>query len=260
MRNEPLMTLLSFLVLLCVHGSLLVEQWGPDSLRVRLGPGDVPPKDLPSALLSEPPTPHLRYPASSTAFENGNLRMDLVGSTHQFTRVSDGKVLLSLDSASFLPPLPFHSLPAAAFNFSLGSSEVFGLGQQRQACYAEGGAQTPPLGRVFTPGTASTLSLARGEGGAANTLPWLLGATVGRGAEWGLWVNVPAMGEVALDARLPTARTVNFSLAAVFQLDYLVTTTPAGEAAPPPPPPPSSPYFKTMCPGLASPRLSHPGP
>lgn len=38
--------------------------------------------------------------------------------------------------------------------------------------------------------------LARGEGGAANTLPWLVGATVKKGAEFGFWLNVPVRGTV----------------------------------------------------------------
>ena len=217
--------LLALLFVSGVSGGLLVQPWGRDSLRVRLAPGGAPPVELPSALL---PAPWPPLPPGPT-YASGNLLLRVEGASYVFSRASDGKQLLSLAAPTFGPPLPLHSLPSLAANFSLGAAEVFGLGQQRQACYPEGGAQAAPLGRVFAPGAAYTFSLARGEGGAANTLPWLLGATVGAGADWGLWLNVPGMGEATFDAT-GAARTAAFALPAAAQLDFVVTTTPAGGA------------------------------
>ena len=111
-------------------------------------------------------------------------------------------------------------------SFHVGAADLFGLGQHRQACYESGGSQTPLLGRVFpaSPG-AVHFDLARGEGGASNTLPWLMGVTAGQ-ADFGIWMNNPAMGTVDFDSGQPNNRTMRWSFAAVRQLDYLVTTTP----------------------------------
>ena len=113
----------------------------------------------------------------------------------------------------------------------MGGAEVFGLGQFREACYPQGGLQTPALGRVFAPGEVYGIDLSRGEGGAANSLPWLMGATVGAGADFGVWLNVPSMGAVSFDARDAANRSVTWSLAAAAQLDYVVTTTGAASTA-----------------------------
>ena len=163
------------------------------------------------------------------ALQNGNLLFEeLADGRHRLTRVSDGALLVTLEAATFGAPLPLHTLPSLSATFGLGGATVFGLGQFREACYPEGGSQTPPLGRVFAAGALTTLDLARGEGGAANSLPWLAGATVGAGADWGVWLNVPAMGQLALDSRDDANRSATWSLAAAAQLDYVVTTTPAG--------------------------------
>jgi alpha-D-xyloside xylohydrolase len=208
------------------RASVLVEPWGRDSLRVRIAPGSTAPIDIPSALLARPASFAPAF-AEGGSVLSGNLRVDDVGSAQVFTRVSDGKVLLSLESVAWGMPMPMHSLPQVNASFSVGSAEAFGLGQFRQACYSDGGMQTPPLGRVFVPGSAYSLDLSRGEGGAANTLPWLTGAEVGAGAEWGLFMNVPAMGTAVFDATAAANRTVTWNLAAAFQFDFLVTTTPA---------------------------------
>jgi len=219
--------------------ALLVEPWGRDAFRVRLAPGAAAPADLPSALLplSSSAAAAAASAPGSSSYTNGNLRLDVEGAgdaaTHRFSRVSDGAPLLTMLGASFGAPLPLHSLPQAAVAFGVGASTAFGLGQQREACYPEGGAQTRALGgSLFAPGGAYTLDLARGEGGAANSLPWLVGATPGAGASFGLFLNVPAMGQVAFDSLNDTNRTVAWSLAAAAQIDYLVTTVPgAGSSA-----------------------------
>ena len=102
----------------------------------------------------------------------------------------------------------------------------------RQACYPSGGQQAPAVGRVFQPGVMYNMLLARGEGGAANTLPWLIGATLNQGADFGFWLNVPGMGNMTFDARDAGNRSMSFSMAASPQLDYIVTTTPAPAVMP----------------------------
>jgi hypothetical protein len=223
------------------RAALLVEPWGRDSLRVRVAPGAGVPADLPSALLPKPPPQQPFSPGFSvsagggdTNYSNGNLLLTISGARHSFSRASDGQPLLALEALAFLPPMDArHVLPQLSATFAVGASTVFGLGMQRQACYPEGGLQTAPLGRVFAPGAALVFDLARGEGGAANTLPWLMGATPGVGADWGMWLNVPAMGQATFDATADANRTVTWALAAAAQLDYIVTTypAPAAEAA-----------------------------
>ena len=66
-----------------------------------------------------------------------------------------------------------------------------------------------------------------GEGGAANTLPWLLGATIGTGGDWGMWLNMPGTGNVTLNATDDDNRTVTWVINSAAQLDYLVVTHPA---------------------------------
>jgi alpha-D-xyloside xylohydrolase len=215
-------------LLLRSHGAPLIQPWGRDTFRVRLAQGAGTPVELPTALLPAPPGSAPLAPAAS--YSNGNLLLAVDAGAYVFSRVSDGKPLLTLTATTFNTPLPYHTLPSLTVNFTLGGATVFGLGQQRQACYPEGGAQAAPLGHVFAPGAAYTISLARGEGGAANTIPWLLGAVPGAGAVWGLWLNVPAMGGATFDAT-GAARVASFSFAAAAQLDFLVTTTPANGVA-----------------------------
>ena len=117
---------------------------------------------------------------------NGNLQVEtLPGGRRRFTRVSDGLHLLTESSLAFWAPLLSHSLHQLNATFEVGSAELYGLGQHRQACYPTGGAQTPPLLRTFTPGSLVHLDLARGEGGAANTLPWLSSASADAGGATG---------------------------------------------------------------------------
>ena len=218
------------------RAALLVEPWGRDSLRVRVAPGDAAPADIPTALLAAPPpappSAGAAFSRAGSSYSAGNLRLDITaGGAHQFSRVSDGRALVALAGLAFSAPLPFHSLPQAAATFGVGGAELFGLGQFREACYPQGGLQTPALGRVFAPGAVYSIDISRGEGGAANSLPWLMGATVGAGADFGVWLNVPAMGAVSFDARDAANRSVTWSLAAAAQLDYVVTTTGAGAAA-----------------------------
>jgi alpha-D-xyloside xylohydrolase len=204
--------------------------WGRDALRVRVGKSNSTLRELPSALLARD---DVAWGAASPV-ASGNLRLEVrADGAHAWRRVSDGRLLLVLSELRFAAPLALHALPQLVVTFDVGAATVFGLGQQRQACYETGGAQTAPLGRLFVPGAAYTWSLARGEGGAANTLPWLVGASEGDGAEWGLWLNVPAMGKVTFDARSGEGnRSISFELAAAAQLDYVVATTAAPPARP----------------------------
>jgi alpha-D-xyloside xylohydrolase len=201
--------------------------WGRDAVRVRVAAAGGAPRELPSALLAR------RGAAwgAASPVASGDLRLEVrADGVHEWRRLSDGRLLLVLSELRFEAPLALHALPQAVATFRVGNATVFGFGQQRQACYAEGGAQTAPMGRLFEPDAAYTWSLARGEGGAANTLPWMVGASEGEGAEWGLWLNVPAMGSVTFDARAGEGnnRSISFALAAAAQLDYVVATTRTG--------------------------------
>ena len=209
-----------------------VEPYGPDAFRVRVAPAGASIFDgVITALLPLPtagPATAAAAAAAPGSQINGNLRVETgAGGERRFVRVSDGKLLLVEQAVAFGSPLDgSHALPAANISFGVGSAELFGLGQHRQACYEGGGSQTPPLGRVFSPaGSVVHFDLARGEGGASNTLPALQGASIGEGADFVFWSNNPAMGTIDFDSRHPASRSMNWSLAAVHQLDYLVATT-----------------------------------
>ena len=214
--------------------AVLIEPYGAHSFRVRVAaPGGSVRDDTTTALLSSGPDagPPAAAPTAaasargSTQQVNGNLQVEtLPGGGRRFTRVSDGLHLLTESSLAFWAPLPSHSLHQLNATFEVGSAELYGLGQHRQACYPTGGAQTPPLLRTFTPGSLVHLDLARGEGGAANTLPWLTSASADAGgATFGFWLNNPAMGGVDFDAT-DDNRTMHWQLAAAAQLDYIITT------------------------------------
>ena len=212
-----------------------IEPYGAHSFRVRVAaPGDSVRDDTITALLPGAPPDAPAAPTAAAAARgstqqqvNGNLQVEtLPGGGRRFTRVSDGLHLLTESSLAFWAPLPSHSLHQLNATFEVGSAELYGLGQHRQACYPTGGAQTPPLLRTFTPGSLVHLDLARGEGGAANTLPWLTSASADAGgATFGFWLNNPAMGGVDFDATDDRNRTMHWQLAAAAQLDYIVTTT-----------------------------------
>jgi alpha-D-xyloside xylohydrolase len=158
---------------------------------------------------------------------NGNVQVEtLPDGGRRFSRVSDGHHLLTESAHAFGPPLPSHTLHQLNATFAVGSAELFGLGQHRQACYPSGGSQTPPLLHTFSAGSLVHIDLARGEGGAANTLPWLTSASLDSGgATFGFWLNNPAMGAVDFDATENSNRTMHWQLAAAAQLDYIITTT-----------------------------------
>eukprot|EP01051_Picozoa_sp_SAG22_P017788 SAG22_NODE_2829_length_2173_cov_0.982160_2_plen_272_part_00 len=211
---------------------VLISPWGPDSFRVRVAPatGKVSlAGDEHTALLpgGPPAGPDAAAAGGGTSQTNGNLRVELADDGRRvFSRVSDGKTLLTETLVAFGPPMdPAHILPTVNCSFAVGGAELYGLGQQRQACYKEGGFQTHEKLRVFVPAATTHLDLARGEGGAANTLPWLTAASHETGgADFGFWLNNPAMGSVDFDARAAGNRTMTWQLAAAPQLDYIVTT------------------------------------
>lgn len=216
----------------CVHGAVRVVPWGRNSFRVRISPPGVEVSDSTlTALLPNPTLGLSQSMAGTTALNqtNGNLRVEPTATGgRQFVRVSDGAVLLVERVVSYSHPLANQARPQLAAEFGVGSAELYGFGQQRQACYAPGGVQTQPLLRLFVPGAAVNWTLARGEGGAANTLPWLTAASPSdRGAQFGFWLNTPAMGTVLFNATSAEDRSVRWALAAAAQLDYLVTTASA---------------------------------
>jgi alpha-D-xyloside xylohydrolase len=208
--------------------AVLVEPYGQDSFRVRVAPpGHSVTDDTMTALQPSGPS----EPAAASFGDpqtNGNLRVETIDGQRQFTRVSDGLLLLVEQGPEFGLPLPAHHYPQLNTSFSVGAAELYGLGQHRQACYDSGGSQTPPMLHAFAAGSVVHIDLARGEGGAANALPWLMGAThAAGGALFGFWLNNPAMGSVDFDARDNANRTMHWQLAAAQQLDYIVATAPA---------------------------------
>lgn len=215
------------------HGSaveVLVEPYSANSFRVRVAPpGSTISDSTITALLPDTE----RYDAKRADVVvghgatqiNGNLMVETVGSQRIFSRVSDGKLLLAETLTAFGEPMAAHALPRLNATFSVGAAELYGLGQHRQACYKTGGFQTPPLLRTFTPGSLVQVDLARGEGGASNTLPWLTSASHrSGGADFGFWLNNPAMGHVVFNATDVSNRTMAWQLGAAAQLDYFVTT------------------------------------
>jgi hypothetical protein len=166
-----------------------IEPYGAHSFRIRVAaPGGAVRDDTLTALLPGGPDPPLAQAAGATPAaaapgstqSNGNLQVEtLPDGGRRFTRVSDGRHLLTERAYAFWAPLPSHELHQLNATFDVGSAELFGLGQHRQACYPTGGSQTPPLLHTFTAGSLVHIDLARGEGGASNTLPWLTSASPG---------------------------------------------------------------------------------
>jgi alpha-D-xyloside xylohydrolase len=227
-----MMVLAAALAAVETHGAVvLVEPYGENAFRVRVAPpGGATSDDTITALLPVAVEPALQAQGEDQAAAalatqtNGNLKVETIDGQRVFSRVSDGKLLVTESSVVFGAPMASHALPQLNVSWSVGSAELYGLGQHRQACYESGGFQTPPLLRTFTPGDTVQVDLARGEGGASNTLPWLTG-----GAEFGFWLNNPAMGHVVFDATDDANRTMAWQLGAAVQLDYLITT-PSAEA------------------------------
>lgn len=143
-------------------GGVEVTPWGDDSLRVIVGrDGTSVSPQLSPVLPRDDAKP---VPCASGGLTNDNLRVECSASGRVFYRVSDGAVLIE-ESVTFDPL--HHSIEHSATSSSwppptapsgvtvtmrVGSSEVYGLGQQRATCYPEGGRQTQPLARAFAPG------------------------------------------------------------------------------------------------------------
>lgn len=145
-------------------GGVEVTPWGDDSVRVMV-PRDgasVSPQ-LSPVLPRDDATP---VPCAGGGVTNGNLRVQCSASGRVFHRVSDGAVLFeesvvfdplhhdhhtarSTTSSTWPPPT---APSGVTVTMRVGSAEVYGLGQQRATCYPEGGRQTQPLARAFTPG------------------------------------------------------------------------------------------------------------
>jgi alpha-glucosidase (family GH31 glycosyl hydrolase) len=163
---------------------------------------------------------------------SGNIKVEANGTALRFIRVSDGRVLLSQTSIGFGPPIDVdHEFGQVSVSLDVASYDLYGLGMQRQTCYPAGGRQTPPLGKVFAPGKVLSFELAAGEGGAANTLPWVTGTTPGKAAEFGFWLNNPSMGNVSFDATVSGKRSMVWNLAAAAHLDYIITAPSAAAIA-----------------------------
>ncbi len=244
MALASLLLLLLLLLLAAVetHGAaLLIEPYGNNAFRVRVAPpGGATSDDTITALLpaAKPARRRLQQAQSEdqaaalATQTNGNLKVETIDGQRVFSRVSDGKLLVTESSVVFGAPMASHFLPQLNATFTVGSAELYGLGQHRQACYESGGFQTPPLLRTFTLDDTVQVDLARGEGGASNTLPWLTAAShSGGGAEFGFWLNNPAMGHVVFDATDDANRTMAWQLGAAVQLDYLITTPSAQSLA-----------------------------
>lgn len=206
--------------------------WGDNAVRVQVArPGHTVVDGVLSPLLPRPQAASMS--CADGPITHGNLRVECSsdGATRRAYRVSDGALLL-VELTDFVATAEQGQVePPLKVVFGCGASEVYGLGQQRQTCYPEGGRQAPSQGKAFAPGEVLTYTLAAGEGGAANTLPWLYGATVGVGADWGLWVNLPSTGNLTLDATVSDERSVAFFFDAAVQLDYVVTTHSAASRA-----------------------------
>ena len=208
------------------NGAVLVEPWGEGTLRVRMSLTAAPvDTTLPTSLLPRPP-PAARSPGTDGAeVTSGNLEAttDAATGLRQFTRISDRKSLLREVSVTAFAPTTTTITAGGGgggeggivFRATIAADHLYGLGMQRQTCYAEGGLQTPALGLVLpapsagdpNPTVSAAFNLAAGEGGAANTLPWLMAASPGAGATAGFFLNVPAMGNVTFRYAAATAAT-----------------------------------------------------
>jgi len=159
-----------------------VASFGANALRVTVPRAGAEVSEQPSPLLPRTDASPTSCAAGSSA-TNGNLRVECSASGRTFRRVLDNAALLQ-ESVSFAsPPLQHNKVdalhvparntahhhrhtnsewappdapPAVTVTVSVGSAEVFGLGQQRATCYPEGGRQTNPLSRAFVPGQVTT--------------------------------------------------------------------------------------------------------
>ena len=77
-------------------GNVVVEPWGADSFRIRIAPpGSSISEHTLTALLPKPATAQNMWShPDGSSVTNGNLRVETLGSTRRFVRVSDDKLLL----------------------------------------------------------------------------------------------------------------------------------------------------------------------
>jgi alpha-D-xyloside xylohydrolase len=196
------------------YGTLHLEPWGEDGIRVRMAPTGVAIVSAPvQALLPSPPPNQsqgstVQGTAALPGLVNGNIAASIDAATGlpTFSRVSDGATLMRATRVAFGAPPPFASRGAVAAEISfaglLPGEALHGLGEHKDGLVAR---------------TSFASAWASNNNGVL-TIPFALST---RG--WGFLWNNAGYGSAALNASSQT-----WTLAAGANIDFWICTAPAG--------------------------------
>lgn len=191
------------------YGTLRLDPWGDDAIRVRIAPPGAPiVSPAVQALLPSPPASSAAAAAAAGGLVNGNLAASIDTATGllTFTRVSDGAALLRATHVTFgaAPPFTSRGAVSAAITFAglLPGEALHGLGEHKDGLVAR----------------TNFSSAWAGNNNGVLTIPFALST---RG--WGFLWNSAAYGSAALNASAQT-----WALAAGANIDFWVCTAPAG--------------------------------
>ena len=220
-------------------GSMQVEPWGEDSLRVRIPLSTTTVRDdIPGALI-KPVKPQSGDFACAYSDDdsrksvlfvsNGNLRADFTGEDGllTFTRISDGRVVLKEEKRTIQKSLTNPGLMMVSQSFASTKQEmIFGFGEHEnghlnqkglqydfEQCteysHSRGGEVCLPFIMGHTP---TTLAQSKRDESAAS-VPCL---------DYGILWNMPGYGNVSFDSNSTTWTAI-----AAAQLDFFVTVSSA---------------------------------
>ena len=206
-----------------VQQQLQVESWGSDSIRIRLSPDVIIQTPDYQALLPEKPVLDKEdcQKSNGNTFINGNIEFILSddNQTWSIQRISDGLILIQVQSTSFLPynyPVSIYSPIYTLYQLSLSYNHaqngyVYGLGEHHYAHNL-----TLPYHNFHLPFVFSSTAPTNSD----VTIPWYI-HTSGFGFLW----NQPGYGSFDVQNDTKIMWTAN----ATHQLDLWITTIPKEE-------------------------------
>lgn len=208
-----------------IQTQLQVESWGSDSIRIRLSPDVIIQTPDYQALLPEKPNFNkevCREP-NVNAFVNGNIKfiLNADNQTWSIQRLSDGLVLIQVQSIKFLPYhypvsvyLPIYTLYTLSLNYThIQNGYLYGLGEHHYGYNITLAYHNFHLPFVFSSTAPANADI---------TIPWYI-HTAGFGFLW----NQPGYG--SFDVQNDTQ--IMWSANATHQLDLWITTIPEDKAS-----------------------------